>query len=259
MIFHRYSLIKTPRSSTSLSLSWHLPRNVQTTLKDWRSDPPIFETLIKLSVSRTQRLLESEGELEREVCDGSSPHRNRGVSSQKESNETLDLNGGLVDEGFLRMPNPPRRTLSSTLRKDLTGRIDRTGEGNHRGSYSGWKGLKLREYSNRHTWGAFFRSILEWDWDLAGSLERMYELRIENEYQGAAPTIPTASLTNGRLDAVLDIPEETVEEVRIAYRSSTGEVVYRTFRVVDLGFANPATSRGAVSQKAGSTTPETNP
>ena len=85
-----------------------------------------------------------------------------------------------------------------------------------------------------------------WDWDLAGSLKRMYKQprnrptlprpgsarhsvsqdQDENVNQEALPTQPIASLMNGILEAFAD---GFVEEVRVAIRSPTGEVTHKTF------------------------------
>ena len=45
--------------------------------------------------------------------------------------------------------------------------------------------------------------------------------------------MPEVRLVDGRLEAVLDLPEEHIEEVRIAFNNSSGESAYRTFRAVD--------------------------
>ena len=51
---------------------------------------------------------------------------------------------------------------------------------------------------------------------------------------------PTASLTNGGRQEAVVITEEPIEELQVAYRSPTGKMVYRTFRIVDtIGGARP--------------------
>ena len=44
------------------------------------------------------------------------------------------------------------------------------------------------------------------------------------------------------MEAVVDNPEEPVEEVRLAYRSPSGKTLYRTYRVVDAAAPAPDSS-----------------
>ena len=114
------------------------------------------------------------------------------------------------------------------------------------GSDWGWKGFK-EKCRNRRAWGEYFRSELDWDWDLAGSLKRMYKLPRNCTRPSPEPTqhgesqllssciclnsVPnpsTGNLKDGLLyvETVVDGP---VNEVKVPVRSPTGEITYKTF------------------------------
>ena len=50
-------------------------------------------------------------------------------------------------------------------------------------------------------------------------------------------------MTNGTLEAVFDKHEEPIEKLRVAYRSPSGEITYRIFRLVDTEPPISATGR----------------
>ena len=236
-----------------------LPRRVQST--GWRDDPPIVDQLIKSSTPRTQRLLNNSHELEREVIDSSPSHGGR-RPVQRDSSDDLRNGSSLSGEELQRTLGLARRARSEVPWNSLTEEFHQACEGRGRGeSLERWKDYK-KKCRNRHAWGEYFRSNLDWDWDLAGSLKQMYKLPrrclnpvleqvrsgdsqscTKNAHPQSIPIRPTASLTNGTLEAVFDMQEEPVEHLRVAYRLPTGEIAYRTFRVVEIDPRIPATDR----------------
>ena len=237
----------------------HLPKSMRATITDWPGEDHFtVRRLIESSTPRTLRLLKDVDELEREVLNYGPPHGARGASLRVRGNS-----GGLDDD---LSHEESQRTLDFARRAhrdahlgrqyrfdwdDLARRFHNICE--EKVPYIAlyhWKSYK-GDCRHRHTWGQFFRSHLDWDWDLAGSLKRMYKLPRKREglHMGSSGSTchldanacqsaqPTASLANGRLEAVVNMSEEPVEEVRVAYRSPNGELLYRTFRVV--GTENP--------------------
>ena len=239
-----------------------LPRNVRATSKKWSDDPPIIERLLKTFTARTLRLLQDVDELEREVLD-SSPLQGRQISvSQEEASEVRNESS---EEELLRTAQLARSARPSVPRNGMTEEFHRVCEEEDRTKWvRRWKYYK-ESCRNRHAWGEYFRSELYWDWDLAGSLKRMYKLprkraepssrptqRGESQFPAPyaspelVPTRPVANLTNGLLEAVVT---ESVNKVRIAEVSPTGEITYKTFIVA----TPPSTS--AVGQDSADTRP----
>lgn len=95
------------------------------------------------------------------------------------------------------------------------------------GNY-GWSRYKDR-CEMRHHWGMYLRSNLDWEWDTASCLERLFDLP-ENVAQ---PTAPIATVD-------LDVEDEGTwnlsttkasppTKMRVAYKSPAGEIKYRMF------------------------------
>ena len=223
---------------------------------DWSgaSDPPIVDGLVKLFTPRTLRLLRNVDELEREVLDSNPSHGSRLSASQEDTNEA----GIQLSDEELRQALQLARSAKLTVpRNNKTDEFYVACEEED----WGWKGFK-EKCRNRRAWGEYFRSELDWDWDLAGSLKRMYKLpRIsskpspgptqhgESQFPSSCacpdsePNPSTGTLKDGRLhvETVVDGP---VNEVQVPVRSSTGEITYKTF------FADPPQASGLSQHRA---------
>ena len=197
-----------------------LPRKVRGASKRWFNEPLFFKRLVELSASRSARLLNNVDELEREVL-SSSPSRESKVSGSKA--ELSDLGDRLSDEELQQAFKIAQGVRLNVPRSDLTEEFHIAIESGYRESYCGWKGFKER-CRNRHAWGVYFRSSLDWEWDLAESLRHMYKQPYKREEMVTIQTV--ANLRNGLLEVVVDGP---VEGVRIAFESPTGEIMYKTF------------------------------
>ena len=197
-----------------------LPRKVRGASKRWFNEPLFFKRLVELSASRSARLLNNVDELEREVL-SSSPSRESKVSGSKA--ELSDLGDRLSDEELQQAFKNAQGVRLNVPRSDLTEEFYLAIESGYRESYCGWKGFKER-CRNRHAWGVYFRSSLDWEWDLAESLRHMYKQPYKREEMVTIQTV--ANLRNGLLEVVVDGP---VEGVRIAFESPTGEIMYKTF------------------------------
>lgn len=93
----------------------------------------------------------------------------------------------------------------------------------------GWCNYKI--YCNwRNTWAPYFRSNLDWDWDVAGSLRRLY--KIENPFLPANRHSPSTNIavdgTSWNISSK-DSWKELPADVRIAYKIETGEIQYMMF------------------------------
>lgn len=79
----------------------------------------------------------------------------------------------------------------------------------------------------RHEWGVYVRSILDWDWDTASCLERLFEL--PEAVVQTAP-IATVSLHAGKADTWNVSTEATMPmQINVPYKSASGETKYKTF------------------------------
>lgn len=80
----------------------------------------------------------------------------------------------------------------------------------------------------RHVWGVYLRSSLDWDWDTASCLERLFKLPDEVVPQ-------TALIASIDLDAVeadtwiISTNASLPKQMRVAYRSASGKMEYMTF------------------------------
>lgn len=99
----------------------------------------------------------------------------------------------------------------------------------HRKTLDVWDGYK-HYCHRRNTWAPYFHSNLDWDWDISGSLKRLY--KFDNPTQPVANHRPSTDIAaDGTMwnitarDSQKDIPVE----VRIIYTTETGETQYMTF------------------------------
>ena len=160
-----------------------LPRNLRATSKDSFSHLPVVERLVESFTPRTLRFLRNVDELEREVLD-SSPSHGRLSVSQEEVNE---LGNKFSDEELQRTHQLARSVRLNVPRNEMTKEFHKACEKEDWSSYFGWKGFK-EDCRNHHAWVDYFRSELDWDWDLAGSLKRMYKLPRKRPNPSPRPT-----------------------------------------------------------------------
>ena len=236
---------------------------MRATSKGRFDDPPIVERLVESFIPRILRVLRNVDELEREVLDSSPSHGSRLSVSQEDTNEA----GIQLSDEELRQALQLARSAKLTVpRNNKTEEFYVVCEEKDWGSDWGWKGFK-EKCRNRRAWGEYFRSELDWDWDLAGSLKRMYKLPRDRSKPSPGPTkhgesqFPsscacpdsepnpsTGNLKDERLhvETVVDGP---VNEVQVPVRSPTGEITYKTF------FAGPPQAYG-LSQRSADMLPE---
>lgn len=99
--------------------------------------------------------------------------------------------------------------------------------------------MYMKNIQHRRGWAPIFRSNLDWDWDVAENLGRLYAL----EDPSTPPTnAHRANLRVVGVDAEVDVSgtwnletakvqmyTELPKEVRIPYKTKTGEIKYMTF------------------------------
>lgn len=92
-----------------------------------------------------------------------------------------------------------------------------------------WEEYKYNQ-RRRHEWGIYLCSNLDWDWDVAGCLERLFDL--PEEVTPTTALITTVSLEAGKADRWNIFTETRLPtEMKIAYKTATGETKYKTIMI----------------------------
>lgn len=80
----------------------------------------------------------------------------------------------------------------------------------------------------RHAWGVYLRSSLDWDWDTASCLERLFKLPDEVVPQTAL--IASIDLDAAEADTwIISTKASLPKQMRVAYRSASGKMEYMIF------------------------------
>lgn len=89
-----------------------------------------------------------------------------------------------------------------------------------------WKWYKAR-CRMRHQWGRYLQSSLDWDWDIANCLERLFEL--PEEVVASPDPIATVDL-DAEEAGTWKVSTETClpKKMKVAYKSATGETKHKT-------------------------------
>lgn len=194
------------------------------------------QVLISKATTRACRLLDSFDELRWEVWD-STLRRNHTIP-QMEQDERVPHDWKDIAE----------RTLNSAARfqvaevelteefRNARAEVDEVGNmKSYERRLSDWYYYK-RDRLRRNEWATYFSSNLEWDWDLAESLRRLYKL--DSPGSSACRQCPAADVLFGEVVGVQSrtwnvksgaAETELPKEVRIEYRTEAGEVQYITF------------------------------
>ena len=87
-----------------------------------------------------------------------------------------------------------------------------------------WGRYRLR-LAARKAWGERLRSRYEWDWDVAGCLHRMFQIRSPRRQ------VRVREGTHGELDVSVSLPQASLPKtIRVAVLSDSGEVTYKTYQ-----------------------------
>lgn len=224
---------------------------------EFADDSPIAQGLIGESENRTRRLFRSFNELEREAC-GASLESNVPISHSKiDTDPRWILIDDFGDEWWehwkkaldrARRVQVPENLLAKQFREarriglqwnPLFDPLDEGGEMIH--DERDWGHYQLRRGS-RHKWGQYLRSNMDWDWDVGTCLNQLFNA--EQQISGGprlTAQIPPKSCAVIDVDVKqgdtwkLEAQESLPKEVRIAYKTETGETQYMLFVPVSSG------------------------
>lgn len=204
---------------------------------------------IERSTPRSVRLLRFSSELEWEVWDS---YRRRGQTAYQYEypnviHDDLDLDMDLIAFNAMRgaqkahvQENDITKEFLEARNVEIGNNIDsleafEVGLDNLSNQLWTWI-FYIQDRYIRHKWAPYLSSNLEWDWDLAGSLKLLYQL------DEPAPSThiqhPAADAVSGELVGVEDrmwsvktgaAQTELPNEVRIEYKTESGEIRYKTF------------------------------
>lgn len=230
------------RDSNLAHVVKHLPRNAQATITGRYESSPLFRDYIGRSVRRAALLLSSFDELHWEVRDSIVPSDMR-----KEPIETRFP----TEETYSDYTKPPFHQLRQARRahvceNELTLKFrkarEETPEYKDKGEITkqGWDAANWRSFKLDCIWknrnAAYFRSIMDWNWDLAGSLKDLFELKCDSP-SGDAKVVTVHAATEdihgvqaGVWNVVSEIMQvELPREVRIQYKTESGEIKHMTY------------------------------
>ena len=99
-----------------------------------------------------------------------------------------------------------------------------------------WESYKAR-CRDRHQWGQYLRSNLDWNWDVAGSLRRLFRAKnavvispLPTSYESAIdPGRNPLSVTQG--EAAVAIAGDAWKMIQIRYKIASGETKYKNIPV----------------------------
>lgn len=230
------------RDSNLAHVVKHLPRNAQAAITGRYESSPLFRDCIGRSVRRAALLLSSFDELHWEVRDSTVPS-----DMKKEPTETRfpteDTYGDYTKPPFHQLRQARR---AHVCENDLTLKFrkarEETAEYKEKGMITkqGWDAANWRVYKLDCIWknrnAAYFRSIMDWDWDLAGSLKDLFDLKYASPSGDTMDiTVHTASeYDHGKQVGVWNVVSEMKQvelprEVRIQYRTESGEIKHMTY------------------------------
>lgn len=211
------------------------PRKVRNTTPDG-TEPIFLQNHLRMCATRTRRLLASPDELRREACD-SVGFKHNTLSSKYPPFE------GKPEEEWQRSLD--RAQCIQVDDNDLTSEFlyARDPRWND-DDLEVWRNYKHTHHM-RYRMGEYCRSSLDWDWDTASSLKRLFRTdrptkspRPECSMQHVCPSLPAKpSLPVAMCGAdgrtlnvtITERRPELPENIRVRYETETGEVKYRTF------------------------------
>lgn len=185
------------------------------------------------SKSRSIRLLASFTELEREVREQTTMHAH---NTPEKGGDYNDINLGQEYESWLTRKCTCCKALRARVGKDELTEEFRVTRGESEYDFLRYKTIRLW----RSKWAQFFLCNLDWDWDLAGTLERLYLLDETSPSPHAQThhsetyiaTIDAEGVVGHTWDmktTSTQLHTDLPKEVRIPYASETGDLTYMVF------------------------------
>lgn len=205
-----------------------LPRRVRAITSN-ASELPVLLSYRDSWSGRSRRLLASLDELEREIRDCSSSFGYASLRSES--------GGSPRDEVWneSQMQDSLQRARQATVRENNKTREFLRARGERKGDECDdlWRWMWYKKTRRlRRTWGELLRSNMDWDWDTASSLKRLFRTEDEGKARlGVRQCTSNYEAFNSHLlEVSIEEPPLIVPEViRLRYKTKTGEVAFKTF------------------------------
>lgn len=153
-----------------------IPRRVRDTI-EWSEDWLPIKALVRRNERRSVRLLASLDEVHWEIWD--STLRCRQSMEETEEIKVLSPDGWeIIAERSLRKARQVEAHEDEFTKEFRDARSELRGSGSRKSEeeeLNSWDYYKSCCH-DRNTWAPYFRSNLDWDWDVAGSLRRLYKI-----------------------------------------------------------------------------------
>lgn len=223
----------------------YLPKRLRATILEQSNHDQMVNASIERCARRTRRLLRFSSELEWEVWDS---YRRRGQTAYQYEYTSV-ISGGLDLEVFEIAVSTIKGAQKAHVQENDIAKEFLEARNVELDNYIDnmeypdelldrlfpWIRYKEECYL-RHKWAPYFSSNLEWDWDLAGSLKLLYQLDdpvLSTHIQHPAADAVAGELVGveGRMWSVKTGAAQTElpNEVRIEYKTESGEIRYKTF------------------------------
>lgn len=180
------------------------------------NNPLTITAYTRTWIPRTIRLLSSPDELEREAREGT-PGFGRIIRLFDYNNACI---GEISDEHLRRSIERARRVESDA--NELTKEFLKNRDGPDLVDGDLWYWSEYKENCRyRHRWGELLRSNLDWDWDPSESFRWLFKIE--------EPVISFAGDRGTFHPSIAMELKSPLKEIRVPYKTSTGEVKYKTY------------------------------
>lgn len=204
---------------------------------EWGEDAPPIQRLIEAAKQRSRRLLRSFNELEREVW-GCASRTNISTSQLEIVGHPHWISADdFGDEWWKHWKNTLERArkvqVSETVLTEEFREVRRLGL-RRESWYRHWAGYQLLRLT-RQKWGQYFRSDMDWDWDLGTCMKHLFD--VEQTREGKSPAAQSSPAPYSKIDVKaekgttwrLEAQGSLPREVQIAYKTETGKTLYMSF------------------------------
>ena len=230
-----YSCTLIPRSLNCYTASMRSypdhfhPRNARAEGK-WCRHPAIT-TYVRLVEVRTLRLMLSLEELRKYVDQYEPGTRSSRPYEFPDEKSSIYPNDDFVRQSFERAFKACARKIS--LAENCEEKRKRAEEERLKEENSGfpyWRGY-LHTHAQRRKWGEYFRSCLDWDWNLGKTLHLLFKMNLPLTSPSSSPALPapTQTLEAEAGDTLFIESGHLPKTVRVAYETEAGETRYMTF------------------------------
>lgn len=196
------------KGSTPIVHGDALPRCIRRSCRLNGTNP--FQSLVDASARRSMRFLSSFSILESEIQDSRERINNSASLSKADSEEYA-----YRDE---RQPFQKVILKDGLLHFDMSLFFDYFHRENSH--YTNWK--RKDDIRFRRRWGEYFRSNMDWDWDVKTCFENLFKLEADEPGDSVDDTETLILIMGAR-------PKAKLQKVKLAYPDEMGKIVYETF------------------------------